>query len=111
MVDDRLQRPMRKLIRESNGIRVLVGLLRYRRQVVVADAVRLRAALCLLGLAHDVHIAQVRFARAGPAFVVFFVHEGAVDAALFGGGWRTAFCFGARFGSCGSFPCWFARGM
>ncbi|CAN0580374.1 unnamed protein product, partial [Ectocarpus sp. 12 AP-2014] len=59
VVDDRLQRPMRKLIRESNGLRVLVGLLRYRRQVVAADAVRLRAALCLLGLAHDVHIAQV----------------------------------------------------
>ncbi|CAN0500424.1 unnamed protein product, partial [Ectocarpus sp. 12 AP-2014] len=59
VVDDRLQRPMRKLIRESNGLRVLVGLLRYRRQVVAADAVRLRAALCLLGLAHDVHIAQM----------------------------------------------------
>ncbi|CAM9387787.1 unnamed protein product, partial [Ectocarpus sp. 13 AM-2016] len=59
VVDDRLQRPMRKLIRESNGLGVLVGLLRYRRQVVAADAVRLRAALCLLGLAHDVHIAQM----------------------------------------------------
>ncbi|CAM9607807.1 unnamed protein product, partial [Scytosiphon promiscuus] len=47
------------LIRERNGIRVLVGLLRYRRQVAAADAVRLRAALCLLGLAHDVQIAQV----------------------------------------------------
>lgn len=59
MVDDRLQRPMRKLVRERNGIRVLVGLLRYRRQVSMADAVRLRATLCLLGLAHDVQIAQV----------------------------------------------------
>lgn len=59
VVDDRLQRPMRKLVRERNGIRVLVGLLRYRRQVSTADAVRLRAALCLLGLAHDVQIAQV----------------------------------------------------
>lgn len=60
-MDDRLQRPMRKLIRERNGIRVLVGLLRYRRQAAAADAVRLRAALCLLGLAHDVQIAQVRW--------------------------------------------------
>eukprot|EP00752_Nemacystus_decipiens_P017886 g16035.t1 len=59
VVDDRLQRPMRKLVRERNGIRVLVGLLRYRRQVSMADAVRLRATLCLLGLAHDVQIAQV----------------------------------------------------
>lgn len=54
-----MQRPMRKLVRERNGIRVLVGLLRYRRQVSMADAVRLRATLCLLGLAHDVQIAQV----------------------------------------------------
>lgn len=59
VVDDRLQRSMRKLVRERNGIRVLVGLLRYRRQVSMADAVRLRATLCLLGLAHDTQIAQV----------------------------------------------------
>lgn len=58
-MDDRLQRPMRKLVRERNGIRVLVGLLRYRRQAAAADSVRLRSALCLLGLAHDVQIAQV----------------------------------------------------
>lgn len=59
MVDDRLQRPVRKLVRERNGIRVLVGLLKYRRQAAAADSVRLRAALCLLGLAHDGQIAQV----------------------------------------------------
>lgn len=60
-VDDRLQRPVRKLVRERNGIRVLVGLLKYRRQAAAADSVRLRAALCLLGLAHDSQIAQVRY--------------------------------------------------
>lgn len=64
-VDDRLQRPVRKSIRERNGIRVLVGLLRYRRQPAAADAVRLRAALCLLGLAYDAQIAQVCAARTG----------------------------------------------
>lgn len=58
-VDDRLQRPVRKLVRERNGIRVLVGLLKYRRRAAAADAVRLRAALCLLGLAYDGQIAQV----------------------------------------------------
>lgn len=64
-VDDRLQRPMRKLIRERNGIRLLVGLLRYRRQAAVADAVKLGAALCLLGLAHDPQIAQVGDRKSG----------------------------------------------
>lgn len=59
VVDDRLQRPVRKLVRERHGIRVLMGLLRYRRQAAMADTVRLRAALCLLGLAHDHQIAQV----------------------------------------------------
>lgn len=61
VLDDRLQRPVRKLVRERNGIRVLVGLLTYRRQAAAADSVRLRSALCLLGLAHDGQIAQVGF--------------------------------------------------
>ncbi|CAN0349769.1 unnamed protein product [Discosporangium mesarthrocarpum] len=58
-VDDRLQRQVRRIVREKNGIRVLVELLRYRRQASAADAVRVRAARCLLGLAHDPQIAQM----------------------------------------------------
>lgn len=57
--DDKALRPVRKLAREKNAIKVCVQLLRYKRSVQNADAIRLLATRALLGLSRDRHIAQI----------------------------------------------------
>lgn len=57
--DDRVLRPVRKLARERNAIKVCVQLLRYKRSVQNADAIRLLATRALLGLSRDKQIAQI----------------------------------------------------
>ncbi|RLN87558.1 hypothetical protein BBJ28_00006581 [Nothophytophthora sp. Chile5] len=57
--DDKVLRPVRKLARERNAIKVCVYLLRYKRSVQNADAIRLLATRALLGLSRDRHISQI----------------------------------------------------
>lgn len=57
--DDKMLRPVRKLARERNAIKVCVYLLRYKRSVQNADAIRLLATRALLGLSRDRHISQI----------------------------------------------------
>ncbi|TYZ67071.1 hypothetical protein PybrP1_012233 [[Pythium] brassicae (nom. inval.)] len=57
--DDKMLRPVRKLARERNAIKVCVQLLRYKRSVQNADAIRLLATRALLGLSRDKQIAQI----------------------------------------------------
>lgn len=57
--DDKALRPVRRLAREKNAIKVCVQLLKYRRSVQNADAIRLLATRALLGLARDRHISQI----------------------------------------------------
>lgn len=57
--DDKVLRPVRKLAREKNAIKVCTQLLRYKRSVQNADAIRLLATRALLGLSRDKHIAQI----------------------------------------------------
>ncbi|KAL7684187.1 putative quinoprotein alcohol dehydrogenase-like superfamily [Plasmopara halstedii] len=57
--DDKMLRPVRKLARERNAIKVCVYLLRYKRSVQNADAIRLLATRSLLGLSRDRHISQI----------------------------------------------------
>lgn len=57
--DDKAFRPVRRLAREKNAIKVCVQLLKYRRSVQNADAIRLLATRALLGLARDRHISQI----------------------------------------------------
>ncbi|GLE00044.1 hypothetical protein PINS_up008771 [Pythium insidiosum] len=57
--DDKPLRPVRKLAREKNAIKVCIQLLRYKRSVQNADAIRLLATRALLGLSRDRHIAQI----------------------------------------------------
>jgi hypothetical protein len=57
--DDKALRPLRKLAREKNAIKVCVQLLRYKRSVQNADAIRLLATRVLLGLSRDRQIAQI----------------------------------------------------
>ncbi|KAI9916797.1 hypothetical protein PsorP6_016755 [Peronosclerospora sorghi] len=57
--DDKMLRPVRKLARERNAIKVCVYLLRYKRSVQHADVIRLLATRALLGLARDRHMSQI----------------------------------------------------
>lgn len=57
--DDKTLRPVRKLARERNAIKVCVYLLRYKRSVQNADAIRLLSTRALLGLSRDRHISQI----------------------------------------------------
>lgn len=57
--DDKALRPVRKLAREKNAIKICIQLLKYRRSVQNADAIRLLATRTLLGLARDRHISQI----------------------------------------------------
>lgn len=57
--DDKALRPVRKLARERNAIKVCVQLLRYKRSVQNADGIRLLATRALLGLSRDRQIAQI----------------------------------------------------
>lgn len=57
--DDKVLRPVRKLAREKNAIKVCTQLLRYKRSVQNADAIRLLATRALLGLSRDKQIAQI----------------------------------------------------
>ncbi|CAI5728577.1 unnamed protein product [Peronospora destructor] len=57
--DDKMLRPVRKLARERNAIKVCVYLLRYKRSVQNADAIRLLSTRALLGLSRDRHISQI----------------------------------------------------
>lgn len=57
--DDKALRPVRKLAREKNAIKVCVQLLRYKRSVQNADGIRLLATRALLGLSRDRQIAQI----------------------------------------------------
>ncbi|CAI5729562.1 unnamed protein product [Hyaloperonospora brassicae] len=57
--DDKMLRPVRKLARERNAIKVCVYLLRYKRSVQNADVIRLLATRALLGLSRDRHISQI----------------------------------------------------
>jgi len=57
--DDKMLRPVRRLARERNAIKVCVYLLRYKRSVQNADAIRLLATRALLGLSRDRHISQI----------------------------------------------------
>ncbi|CAH0486109.1 unnamed protein product [Peronospora farinosa] len=51
--DDKMLRPVRKLARERNAIKVCVYLLRYKRSVQNADAIRLLSTRALSGLSRD----------------------------------------------------------
>ncbi|KAE9038636.1 hypothetical protein PR002_g5915 [Phytophthora rubi] len=57
--DDKMLRPVRKLARERNAIKVCVYLLRYKSSVQNADSIRLLATRALLGLSRDRHISQI----------------------------------------------------
>nr|CCA14268.1 conserved hypothetical protein [Albugo laibachii Nc14] len=57
--DDKILRPVRRMARENNAIKVCIQLLRYKRSVKNADIIRLLATRTLLGLARDRHITQI----------------------------------------------------
>lgn len=57
--DDKILRPVRRIARENNAIKVCIQLLRYKRSVKNADIIRLLATRTLLGLARDRHITQI----------------------------------------------------
>lgn len=58
-MDDTPQMEIRQLARDKNIIQACLELVRYRRSVHRADAIRLAACRILLGLSRDVQVAQV----------------------------------------------------